>query len=61
LAAELRAVFLQFLLRSATRGLLGIAPHSKPVANNPGISKYYSALVRAQNIRALRIALKKKT
>src|SRR6516162_10263202 len=37
------------------------APHSKPVAKVPSISKYYSAPVHAQNIGALRIVLKKKT
>jgi hypothetical protein len=39
----------------------GIAPHSKAVASDPDISKYYSARVRANDTRELRIALKKKT
>jgi hypothetical protein len=41
--------------------LFGTAPHSKAVASDPDISKYYSARVRADKIRALWIAHKKKT
>jgi hypothetical protein len=41
--------------------VFGIALHSKPVAKGRNKSKYYSALVRAHDMRALRIALKKKT
>jgi hypothetical protein len=37
--------------------LFGTAPHSKPVAGDPNISKYYSAGVRTQIMSALRIAL----
>jgi hypothetical protein len=49
------------LLQPAIGRRIGTASHSKPVAKHPVISKYYSALMRAQNMRALRAALKKKT